>query len=101
MKFRHIFAASLMAASSSAMAGDLDISTLDGAQESFDELSENLTAAMSYKSVTPAEALSGGILPFGFDVGLEKSRLNPDAEIGHDRQSHFNVGPGKHLTPDL
>lgn len=72
MKFRPILAASLLAFGSNAMAGDLDnITAL--AQTEFDEFSENLTAALSYKSVTPAEALSSGVLPFGLDIGLEVS----------------------------
>lgn len=83
MKLRHIVAASLMAASTSAMAGDLTVSSL--AQDEFKDLSENLTAALSYKSVTPAEALSSGILPFGFDVGVEVS------STAIDNDSVFNT----------
>jgi len=73
MKLRHLCAVSLLAASSSATAADLDLGGLLNNQTGFEELSENLTAAMSYKAVTPAEALSSGLLPFGFDVGLEVS----------------------------
>ncbi|MCF6218003.1 MAG: hypothetical protein L3J62_10800 [Gammaproteobacteria bacterium] len=72
MKLRHLCAVSLLAASSSAMAADLNLDVMT-VQADFKELSENLSAAMSYKAVTPAEALSSGLLPFGFDVGLEVS----------------------------
>ncbi len=81
MKLRHICAAvSLLTLSSTASAGDLNITTLDGLQAEFDELSENLTAAMSYKAVAPTEALSSDLLPFGFDIGLEVS----STEIAQD-----------------
>lgn len=79
MKLRHLCAVSLLAASSSATAGDLNLGGLAN-QADFEELSENLTAAMSYKAVTPAEALSSGLLPFGFDVGLEISSTEIDSD---------------------
>ncbi len=75
MKLRHLCAISLLATSSSAMAKDLDLSGLT-TQAAFEEVSENLTAAMSYKAVAPTEALSSGLLPFGFDVGIEASSTN-------------------------
>ena len=100
MKFRHIFAASLMAASSSAMAGDLNIGALSGAQNDFKELSENLTAAMSYKSVTPAEALSSGMLPFGLDIGLEVSSTTIDNDSVFDT-AFSNDAPSAIIVPKL
>lgn len=42
-------------------------------QNKYDLLTEDLGAAFSYKAITPAEPLSGGILPFGLDFGLEAS----------------------------
>lgn len=65
---KRILAASLLAASLPATAGDLpNIGSL--AREQFRLLSEDLGAALSYKGVTPATALG----PWGFDLGLELS----------------------------
>jgi len=65
---KRFLAASLLAASLPAAAGDLpNIGSL--AQEQFRLLSEDLGAALSYKGVTPATSLG----PWGFDVGLELS----------------------------
>ncbi|MDX1812520.1 MAG: DUF6588 family protein [Gammaproteobacteria bacterium] len=47
----------------------------DAAQKKFDLLSEDASAAFSYKAITPAEPLSAGILPFGVDLGLEVSAV--------------------------
>ncbi len=98
MKLRHLCAVSLLAASSSAMAADLNVDGI--AQENFKELSENLSAAMSYKAVTPAEALSSGLLPFGFDVGLEVSSTTIDNDsIFND--AFGNDAPSAIIIPKL
>lgn len=44
-------------------------------QNKFDLLTEDLGAAFSYKAITPAEPLAGGILPIGFDFGAEVSTV--------------------------
>jgi len=41
------------------------------AQPIFDAFSEDLASALSYKALTPAEPLGGGITLVGFDIGLE------------------------------
>lgn len=45
-------------------------------QKNFDYLSQDLGAALSYKAITPAEPLAGGILPFGVDIGVEASMVH-------------------------
>ncbi|MCM2329412.1 MAG: hypothetical protein NDI88_16145 [Lysobacter sp.] len=65
---KRLLAASLLAASLPATAGDLgNIGALS--QEQFRLLSQDLGAALSYKGVTPATSLG----PWGFDLGLELS----------------------------
>lgn len=63
-----------MVLSASSMAAGLDLAKLAGAeaQPKFKAASEDLAAAMSYKAVTPAAPLGGGLpIPVGFDVGVE------------------------------
>jgi len=44
-------------------------------RKTYDLLTEDLGAAFSYKAITPAEPLSGGILPIGLDFGFELSAV--------------------------
>ncbi len=99
MKLRHLCAVSLLAASSSAMAADLNLDSMT-VQAEFKELSENLSAAMSYKAVTPAEALSSGLLPFGFDVGLEVSSTTIDNDSVFN-DAFGNDAPSAIIIPKL
>jgi len=72
MKLRHLCFVSLLAVSPATMAADLDLTGFT--PDNFKELSKNLSAALSYKAVAPAEPLG---VP-GFDVALEAS----STEIG-------------------
>ncbi len=71
MKMRAIAAAMVMSAVASPTwaLGDLSLNDLPKVQATFDALSEDLAAALSYKAIVPAEPLG---LP-GFDVGIEAS----------------------------
>ncbi|VAW83888.1 hypothetical protein MNBD_GAMMA18-764 [hydrothermal vent metagenome] len=99
MKLRHLCAASLLAMSSSAVASDLNLDTLT-VQSEFKALSKNLSAAMSYKPVAPTEALSSGLLPFGFDVGLEVSSTEIDDDGIFDTAFDGDA-PGAIIVPKL
>ncbi|MDH5301298.1 MAG: hypothetical protein OEW58_08055 [Gammaproteobacteria bacterium] len=57
----------------SVQAAAIDLNSLTGGQAAFKALSEDLTSALSYKAITPAEPL--GIL--GFDVGAELTLTKP------------------------
>jgi len=66
--------------SSPAMAiGDFDIKNLTADQQNvFRALSEDLSSLVSYKAITPAEPLGGGLTLIGFDVGLEVTATTPE-----------------------
>lgn len=64
---RLLAAASLVFASSTAMAGGFNINSLQNLdQQEFHELAQDLGAALSYKPLEPADALGMG----GFDIGV-------------------------------
>ena len=69
MKFQHIIALSAAMLATPAFAGDDLDNVRNLAQVELSKLSKDLTAATSYKGVSPAEPL--GIT--GFDVGIEVS----------------------------
>ena len=63
----------MFACATAANAGGTDFAGVfnqqtNAVKQNFDYLSEDLGSALSYKAITPAEPLSAGILPFGFDV---------------------------------
>jgi len=72
----------LASISSPAMAiGDFDIKKLTAEQQdAFRALSEDLSSLVSYKALTPAEPLGGGLTLIGFDVGVEVTATTPDKD---------------------
>jgi len=73
MKLTHLTAILFAAASAPAFADDLD-KVRDLSQAEFGKLAKDLTAAGSYKSVSPAEPL--GVV--GFDIGVEATATKMD-----------------------
>lgn len=85
-----------------AMAGNINLSTLDGVQSDFRDLSEDLGSALSYKAISPAESM--GVT--GFDVGVEltstklaKSAAKWKTLTGTDMSSVYV--PKLHVTKGL
>lgn len=71
MKKLLVLAATLVLAQP-ALAGNINIGALGGAQADFRNVSEDLGSALSYKGVVPAESM--GIT--GFDLGLEVTQTD-------------------------
>ena len=66
----------LLAASAGVQAGPIeDIFGQGQAQmnKQFESISDDLASVFSYKAVSPAASLAGGIIPVGFDVALDVS----------------------------
>lgn len=78
-KLKSLFGLVLAAGmSTSVSAAGLDINSLIAGtkaqyQPKFTALTEDMTSALSYKAVSPAARLGGGLLLVGFDVGAEVS----------------------------
>ena len=66
----------LLAVSASVQAGPIEDIFGQGQAEmnkQFESISDDLASVFSYKAVSPAASLAGGIIPVGFDVALDVS----------------------------